>query len=160
MIEASRFLLIPLLGAAGWVLAARLPRAGAWLTLAAAMGLLAIWILGIATGLFGLPLSIHRSLARALVVGAWVAAPFAIGAFVSRGVADQDNRELMGALAVVLSLILVMGASFTGMMGPTHGALGSGNSARFILLHLIALPILTGGGLAAWAWLAWRSRER
>ena len=160
MIEASRFLLIPLLGAAGWVLAARLPRTGAMLTLAAAVGLLAIWILGIASGLFGLPLDLHRSLARALVVGVWVAAPFATGAFVSRGVADQENRDLLGALAVVLSVILVMGASFTGMMGPTHGALGSGNSARFVLLHLIALPLLSGGGLAAWAWLAWRSRER
>ncbi len=160
MLEASRFLLIPLLGAAGWVLAARLPRGTAILTLAGALGLLAIWILGLASGLFGLPLGIHRSLARALVVSAWVAAPFATGAFVSRGVVAQENRELLGALTVVLSLILVMGASFTGMMGPTHGALGSGNSSRFVLLHLIALPLLSGGCLAAWAYLAWRSREQ
>ncbi|HEU5180796.1 MAG TPA: hypothetical protein VFW45_08385 [Candidatus Polarisedimenticolia bacterium] len=159
MLEASRFLLVPLLGAAGWVLATRLPRASAILTLAAALGLLAIWSLGLASGLFGLPLGIHRRLAQILVMSAWVAAPFATGTFVSRGVVDQENRELLGALTVVLSLILVMGASFTGMMGPTHGALGSGNSSRFMVLHLIALPLLSGLGLAAWAYLAWRSRE-
>jgi hypothetical protein len=157
MTEALKFLLIPLLGVAGWMLAARWPRSAALLTLAAALGLLALWVLGLASGLFGLPLGIHRSLSRVLVKGVWFAAPFATGAFVCRGVVDQENRELLGALAVVLALILVMGASFTGTMGPTHGPLGAGNSARFILLHLIAMPLLSGSLLGLWAYLAWRS---
>ena len=159
MIEASRLLLIPLLGVAGWMLAARWPRTAALLTLAMALGLLAIWVLGLASGLFGLPLGIHRSLSRVLVKGVWIAAPFAAGAFVSRGVADQDNRDLLAAGVVVLSLMLVMGAAFTGTMGPIHGTLGSGSSARFVLLHLIALPLLSGGSLCLWAYLAWRSRQ-
>lgn len=157
MMEILKFLLIPLLGAAGWMLAARWQRSAAWLTLAAALLLMALWLLGSASGLFGLPLSIHHSLARVLVKGVWIAAPFAVGAFVCRGVVDQENRELWGALAVVLATILVMGASFTGTMGPTHGALGSGNSTRFILLHLIAMPLLSGGLLGLWAYLAWKS---
>jgi len=159
MLEASRFLLVPLLAAAGWVLAGRLPRAGAILSLLAALGLLAIWFVGFASGLFGLPLRIHSEVAQSLILCVWIAAPFATGVFVSRGVAIQDNRELLGAAVVVLSLILVMGASFTGMMGPTHGALGTGSSARFTILHLIMMPVLSGIGLAAWAWLAWQSRE-
>ena len=103
--------------------------------------------------------AMHRWVAHAMVIFAWLFFPPAIGLRYASG---SGNWRLIALLAFTLVWLLL--TSFTGYLGPTtaaeHGELvGEETRNRFVVFHMGVQPAvlcLLGG---VWLWLAWRPQK-
>lgn len=154
MIEILKWLLLPLLGAAGWFLRRFYPRFGCAFNEKAALALFALWGIVGAAGIFGAPERLHRPLAQLLIGSTWLVTPFVIGSLVQGAIAKQENRGLGAAGVVFLVLVSILLTAATGYMGPSHAS--GGGSLAFAILHLMIMPGVSGAGLLLWAFMARR----
>jgi hypothetical protein len=154
MADLLKFLLLPLLLAAGWVLGARWPKAGALINQGAAIALLACWALEAVAGVFGGPETFHRMLAHGAVGLAWVLVPVAVGIFLHEGVARGEARAILGAFAAGAAMMAVLATAVTGYLGPTRAPAGPQHALRFEILHFVAAPGLAAAAMILWAWVA------
>ena len=156
MVEAVRLLLFPAIVVAAWLLSRRhseLARKSARLI----PGLLALILAFMAvTGWVrsqDAVAMVHRWVGHAFLIAAWLSVPFAIGVLLQQ----QLSRRPVFAIAVSLELLLLLGlvvaASITGYLGPSHqDEFSDERHNRFVVLHLCLLP---GAGfllLATWFW--------
>jgi hypothetical protein len=97
---------------------------------------------------------IHRRLAHGLMILAWMGVPLSIGAWLERNFSERPFRAIGGTLVLLALLGLVLFASFTGYLGPSHtNMLSEETHNRWRVSHLFALPGLVFALAAAWWWM-------
>jgi cytochrome bd-type quinol oxidase subunit 2 len=156
MIEAVRLLILPVIVVAAWLFSRRhseLARKSARLIsllFAFALAVMALtgWVQSQET-----IATIHRWAGHAFLIGAWLFVPFATGVLLQQQLRRRPVLAIAASASMVLLLGLVVAASITGYLGPSHQEHFSDETHnRFIVLHFCVLPGLISLLLIAWFW--------
>jgi hypothetical protein len=152
--EAIGALWFPALIAAAVLLSRRWPiamrRVSRGLALAVGAALLCIVVSGLAHG--SRPAgAIHRWLSHGLLILAWNAIPLAIGVTLAR----VRARPIIAAgriLGLLLLLVILFVASFTGYLGPSQGPIDARSLTRFRVLHYGLWPSVSIALVVWWSY--------
>jgi quinol-cytochrome oxidoreductase complex cytochrome b subunit len=172
MPEIARWLLVAGVVVAGVMLQRHRPEFARRLARACSLLLFASFACVLWTGAHepGSPTSeSHRWTGHAMVIVAWMAVWFAVAVVLGREYAASPLKALTKSALLLLTLALVLLASFTGYLIPWDqmafeaGAdapddlrarvVSSATLHRFVALHMIVIPALTAFSLAAWCYL-------
>jgi hypothetical protein len=153
MADVLRFLLLPILIAAGWQASAHRREASRRAVRFAAVIALAGWAVIVATGLAqsaGFTLSSsHRWIGHALFTFTWLLVPLMIGVRV-----QQNGRMLLMLLLGAATLGIIFLNGVTGYLGPSHGDVRSEETVtRFYVLHCAVLPAIAAILLGLWPYI-------
>jgi cytochrome bd-type quinol oxidase subunit 2 len=98
--------------------------------------------------------SIHKWSGHALVIAVCSFVPFSAGVGLQRNIRRRPGFAIAQTIVLLSLLALVLLASFTGYLGPSHVEdVSESTRNRFTILHLFALPSLIAILLTAWYWL-------
>jgi hypothetical protein len=153
-----RVLLPLILGVGAGVFAARYPTLLTRICFALTVSTILLWMALLVTGIARQPegslAEVHRWCAHLFVIALWIAAPVSIAVLLRVRLVQHRVSTLGYCLVALAALALGFVAGFTGYLGPSHTNTESepGDLARFQVIHLIALPAITGLLLGVWAY--------
>ena len=152
MSEAVGFFWLPTLIAVALLLSRRWPfvmrRVSRGLAVTVGLTVVCLVISGLAHG-SQVAAMIHRWLSHGLLFWAWSAIPLAIGVTVARARAGPI-LAVGQVLGLLLLLVVLFVASFTGYLGPSHGPSDALSVTRFRVLHYGLWPSVSIALVAGW----------
>jgi hypothetical protein len=152
-----RLLLFPLIAVVAWLLSSRNGESARKAVRVLSVIVAAIFLVTALTGLARsqpTASSIHKWSGHASVIAVWLFVPFSVGVGLQRNIRHRPGFAVAQTIVLLSSLALVLLASFTGYLAPSHVEdVSEATRNRFTILHLFALPSLIALLLTVWYWL-------